>query len=36
MDRLLKKFGPSATLPFAGKEAGFALADGKAPLKLAS
>ena len=34
--RLLKTFGASATLPFAGKDAPPAQADGKAQLKLAS
>ena len=36
MARLLRKFGASATLPFAGKDGGLAHADGKAQLKLAS
>jgi len=36
MARLLRKFGASATLPFAGKDARAAQADGKAQLKLAS
>ena len=36
MARLLRKFGASATLPFAGKEADATHADGKAQLKLAS
>jgi cation diffusion facilitator CzcD-associated flavoprotein CzcO len=36
MARLLRTFGASATLPFAGKDASPAQADGKAQLKLAS
>ena len=36
MARLLRTFGASATLPFAGKDAPPAQADGKAQLKLAS
>jgi hypothetical protein len=36
MARLLRTFGASATLPFAGKDAPPVQADGKAQLKLAS